>query len=338
MTKVAGQGFPTGITGVGKYFPEKVVTNHDLEKLVETDHDWIVDRTGIHERRFVEPGVASSDLAVHACQQALDMAGVEAAQLDGIILATVTPDMMFPSAGCTLQHKLGARRAWAFDLSAACSGWVYAAGVADSMIRSGAAQKIMVVGVDVMTSILDMTDRNTCILFGDGAGATLFERLPQGSEGMLAYELGADGGGGGFLYMPAGGSAKPASAETVANREHSVIQDGPSVFRAAVEGMARVTLNVLDQAGATGDDVALFVPHQANMRIIDYAARKAKLDKDKVMVTIDRFGNTTAATIPTSLCIAHEEGRLAKGDLVLASTFGAGFTWGGAAFRWILGG
>ncbi len=337
MTQTRGQGFESGITGVGKYFPDRAVTNHDLEKIVDTNHDWIVERTGIHERRFADPGVTSTDLAVHACRQALDMAGVKADELDGIIVATVTPDMMFPSSGCVLQQKLGAGRCWAFDLSAACSGWVYAASVADSMIRSGAARRVMVVGVDVMTSIIDMTDRNTCILFGDGAGATLFERLPEGEEGMLALELGADGSGGEFLYMAAGGSAKPASAETVANREHYVVQDGQSVFRAAVQGMAQVTLNVLDQAGVTAEEVALFVPHQANLRIINYAAKKAKLAPEKVMVTIDRFGNTTAATIPSSLCIAHEEGRLAKGDLVLATTFGAGFTWGGAVLRWVLG-
>ncbi len=324
-----------GITGVGKYFPEKVVTNHDLEKIVDTNHDWIVERTGIHERRFSEPGTGASDLALPACRDALAMAGVEAGAIDGVLMATITPDMIFPPGACVLQDKLGAKNAWAFDLSAACSGWVYAAGVADSMIRSGFARRILVVGVDVMTAILDMQDRNTCVLFGDGAGATLFERLPDGDEtGFLDIELGADGSGGPCLYMPAGGSLKPASAETVANREHSIVQDGQSVFRAAVDGMAAVTLRVLERVGATGADVKLFVPHQANLRIIEYARRKAKLEPEQVMVTIDRYGNTTAATIPTALCLAQEEGRLDRGDLVLTSTFGAGFTWGGAALRW----
>ena len=326
----------SGITGVGKNFPEREVTNHDLEKIVDTDHDWIVERTGIHSRRFSEPGTGASELALPAARQALEMAGVEPDELDGIIMATITPDMIFPPGACSLQQKLGTRNCFAFDLSAACSGWVYAASVADSMIRSGAASKILVVGVDVMTAVMDMTDRNTCVLFGDGAGATLFERLPEGQEGMLDVEIGADGEGGEFLYMPAGGSLKPASEETVAKREHSIYQDGQNVFRAAVDGMSRVTLDILERIGATGEEVDLFVPHQANARIIEYARRKAKLAPEKVMLTIDRFGNTTAATIPTSLCIAQEEGKLERGSLVLISTFGAGFTWGGAALRWAI--
>ena len=260
MTNTAESRIHSGITGVGKYFPDRVVTNHDLEKIVETNHEWIVERTGIHERRFVEPGTGASDLAVPAAQQALEMAGVDPAELDGILVATITPDMIFPSGSCVIQHKLGATKAWAMDLSAACSGWVYAAGVADSMIRSGAAEKIMVIGVDIMTAIMDMEDRNTCVLFGDGAGATLFERLPEGQEGVLYTELGADGSGGPALHMAAGGSLKPASAETVANREHSIFQDGQAVFRAAVEGMASVTLRALNEIGMKGEDVALFVP------------------------------------------------------------------------------
>ena len=326
----------SGITGVGKYFPEREVSNHDLEKIVDTNHDWIVERTGIETRRFVEPGVGASDLALPASQQALAMAGVQPEEIDGIIMATITPDMVFPSGACTLQHKLGAKKAWAFDLNAACSGWVYAAAQADAMIRAGMARRVLVVGVDVMTSILDMGDRNTCVLFGDGAGATLFERMPEGEEGMLDIELGADGSGGEFLYMPAGGSLKPATHETVEKKEHSVVQDGQNVFRAAVDGMSRVTLDVLERIGKTGEDVDLFVPHQANARIIEYARRKAKMAPEKVMLTIDRFGNTTAATIPSSLCIAKEEGKLHRGSLVLISTFGAGFTWGGAAIRWTI--
>jgi len=326
----------SGITGVGKYFPEREVSNHDLEKIVDTNDEWIRDRTGIASRRFADPGTGASDLALPASQQALEMAGVAPDEVDGIIMATITPDMVFPSGSCVLQQKLGAKRSWAYDLSAACSGWVYAAAQADSMIRAGMAEKILVVGVDVMTSILNMKDRNTCVLFGDGAGATLFERMPDGEEGLLDIEIGADGAGGEFLYMAAGGSLKPASAETIANDQHSVVQDGQNVFRAAVEGMSRVTLDVLKRIGKTGDDVDLFVPHQANARIIEYARRKAKLDPEKVMLTIDRFGNTTAATIPTSLCIAMEEDKLKRGSLVLISTFGAGFTWGGAALRWTI--
>jgi len=326
-----------GITGVGKYFPENVVTNHDLEKIVDTDHDWIVERTGIHERHFCEPGTGASDLADPASRQALEMAGVDPAEIDGVIVATITPDMLFPNASALLQNRIGAKNAWACDVSAACSGWVYAASMAHGMIAAGTARRILVVGVDVMTSILNMKDRNTCILFGDGAGATLFERMPEGEEGVLSLELGADGAGGKFLYQPAGGSLKPASAESVANDEHYVVQDGKAVFRAAVDGMARVTLQVLEQAGAKGEDVALFVPHQANLRIIEYARRKAKMKPEQVMITIDRFGNTTAGTIPSSLALAHEEGKLKRGDLVVTSTFGAGFTWGAMALRWSIG-
>jgi 3-oxoacyl-[acyl-carrier-protein] synthase-3 len=323
-----------GITGVGKYFPDKVVTNHDLAKIVDTNHDWIVERTGIHTRRFVEKGTGASDLAAPACKQALEMAGVDASELDGLIVATITPDMLFPNASALLGDKIGANGAFACDVSAACSGWVYAASLAHGMIASGTAKKVMVVGVDIMSVLIDMEDRNTCVLFGDGAGATLFERLPEGQEGVLALELGADGSGAEFLYQPAGGSVKPPSIESVQNKEHYVVQDGQSVFKAAVEGMARVTKNVLEKANEKGENVALFVPHQANLRIIEYARRKAKMDPSKVMITIDRYGNTTAATIPSSLAVAQEEGRLKKGDLVMTSTFGAGFTWGAMALRW----
>ncbi len=323
-----------GITGVGKFFPENVVTNHDMEKRVKTNHDWIVDRTGIHERRFAEPGTGASDLAMPAIQQAMDMAGAKPDEIDCIICCTITPDTVFPSASCLIQEKMGATNAWAFDLSAACSGWVYGMVVADSLIRAGSHRKVMVVGVDVMTAILNMNDRNTCVLFGDGAGATLVERLPDGEVGIMDSVLGSDGAGGKHLYMPAGGSVRPASHETVEAGEHYVVQEGKAVFRAAVDGMAKISLEVLERIGATGDDVDLFVPHQANLRIIDYARKKAKLPMSKVMVTIDKYGNTTAGTIPTSLRIAAEEKRVKKGDMVLISTFGAGFTWGASALRW----
>ena len=323
-----------GITGVGKYFPERVVTNHDLAKIVDTNHDWIVERTGIHTRHFIEKGMGSSDLAAPACRQALEMAGCDPGELDGIIVATITPDMLFPNASALLGHKIGANGAFACDVSAACSGWVYAASLAHGMIAAGTAKKIMVVGVDVMSGLIDMQDRNTCVLFGDGAGATLFERLPEGEEGVMALEIGADGAGGDYLYQPAGGSVKPPTIETVENREHYVVQDGQSVFKAAVEGMAKVTLSVLKKAGTEGSDVALFVPHQANLRIIEYTRRKAKMKPEQVMITIDRYGNTTAATIPSSLAVAQEEGKLKKGDIVMTSTFGAGFTWGAMALRW----
>ena len=324
-----------GITGIGKYFPERVVTNHDLERLVDTSDAWIRERTGIVERHFVAPGQATSDLALPACRQALAMAKVEPGEVDCLIVATVTPDSMFPSSACTLQHQLGAKRAWAFDLSGACSGWIYALATADAMIRSGMQKKVLVVGADVMSSILNMNDRNTCVLFGDGAGAALVEPLPEGQAGILGHELGADGEGGQWLYMVAGGSRKPASHETVELRQHTVVQQGKEVFKAAVEGMADISLRLLDRLNLTPDDVTLFVPHQANLRIIEYARKKAGLPMDKVMVTIDKYGNTTAATIPSSLRIAAEQGRLREGDLVLLATFGAGFTWGATALRWV---
>lgn len=327
--------FQAGITGLGRFFPERVVTNDDLARLVDTNDEWIRTRTGIAERRFVEPGVGASDLALPASRQALEMAGVAPEELDCIIFATVTPDNMFPSAACSLQHKLGAKKAWVFDLSAACSGWVYALANADALVRSGVCAKVLVVGADVMTSILNMADRNTCVLFGDGAGVAVVERLPEGQDGILGHELGSDGSGGEFLYMPAGGSVRPASHETVELKQHAVVQEGQQVFKAAVEGMADISVKLLDRLGLTGEDVALFVPHQANLRIIDYARKRAGLSMDQVMVTIDRFGNTTAATIPTSLRIAAEEGRLKRGDLVLLATFGAGFTWGASALRWV---
>jgi 3-oxoacyl-[acyl-carrier-protein] synthase-3 len=323
-----------GITGLGKYFPERVVDNHYMESIVDTSDQWIVERTGIHERRFAEPGTPASALSLPAARQALEMAQVEPDQVDCIIVCTITPDHLFPSTACTLQEQLGATRAWAFDLSGACSGWVYGLAIADNLIRSGTHERVLVVGADVMTSILDMRDRNTCVLFGDGAGAALLERLPAGQAGILGHVLGADGSGGKYLYMTAGGSAKPASHETVERREHFVVQEGKPVFKAAVAGMAQITVDLLDHLGLTGADVDLFVPHQANLRIIEAARRRADLAPETVMITIDRFGNTTAGTIPTSLRMAAEEGRVKEGDLVLVSTFGAGFTWGASAFLW----
>jgi 3-oxoacyl-[acyl-carrier-protein] synthase-3 len=242
---------------------------------------------------------------------------------------------MFPSPACTLQARLNAKRAWAFDLSAACSGWVYALATADALVRSGMQRKVLVVGSDIMTSILNMNDRNTCVLFGDGAGAALVEPLPSGQMGILGHELGADGNGGQWLHMIAGGSRTPASHESVELRQHTVVQHGKEVFKAAVEGMADISLKLLERLGMGAEDVALFVPHQANLRIIEYARKKAGLPMEKVMVTIDKYGNTTAGTIPSSLRIAAEQGRVKQGDLVLIATFGAGFTWGASALRWV---
>jgi 3-oxoacyl-[acyl-carrier-protein] synthase-3 len=292
-----------GITGVGMAFPEKVLTNHDLEKMVETDDQWIVERTGIKERRIAEPGTPASDLGVPAAQQALDMAGISAEEIDCLIVATVTPDMLFPTTACVLQEKIGAKNAWAFDLLGACSGYLYALSVADGLIRSGMHEKVLVVGAEIMSSIIDWEDRNTCILFGDGAGATVVQKLDEGRDGILEWEMGADGGGGKYLYMPAGGSLMPASQKTIDEKMHTVVQDGKNVFRFAVEGMARVSQSVLEKAGYAGTDV----------------------------------GNTTSATIPTALRIAHEEKTIKPDDLLLFATFGAGFTWGASLLRWTPG-
>jgi 3-oxoacyl-[acyl-carrier-protein] synthase-3 len=323
-----------GITGVGMAFPERLLTNADLERMVDTTDAWIVERTGIRERHLVEPGTPASALAEPAARQALEMAQVDAGEIDCIIVPTVTPDTIFPATACILQDKIGAKRAWAFDLLGACSGYVYAVSLADALIRCGKHDKVLVVGAEIMSCIVNWTDRNTCVLFGDGAGATVVERLPDGVEGILDWVNGTDGSGAPYLHQAAGGSAKPASHETVDRYEHTIWQDGKIVFKKAVEGMANVSLEVLQKIGASTDEVDLFIPHQANLRIIDYVRKKLGLPEEKVVVTIDRYGNTTSATIPSAMRIAHEDGRLRAGHLLVIATFGAGFTWGAAALRW----
>jgi 3-oxoacyl-[acyl-carrier-protein] synthase-3 len=323
-----------GITGVGMYFPEKVLTNADLERMVDTDDQWIVERTGIRERHLVEPGTPASDLGAPAARQALEMAGVDPMDVGCIIVPTVTPDMIFPATSCVIQEKIGAKNAWAFDLLGACSGYVYSLALADSLIRSGSHETVLVVGAEVMSSIVDWKDRNTCILFGDGAAATVVQRLPEGVEGILAWENGADGSGRELLKMEGGGSLHPPTHQTVDAGMHYIWQDGRAVFKHAVEGMASVSERVLEKAGLSGKDVDLFIPHQANLRIMDYARKKLGLPEERLMVTIDRYGNTTSATIPSALRIAHDEGRIHAGDLLVFATFGAGFTWGACALRW----
>lgn len=322
------------ITGAGMYVPDKIVTNKDLEKLVETSDEWITERTGIRERHVVSEGEANSDLAVRAAQRALEKACTKAEELDLIIVATVTPDMMFPCTACVIQDKLGAKKAWGFDLSGACSGFLYALITAAQFIETGMYKKVLVIGSDVMTSIIDFEDRATCVLFGDGAGAVVLEPTEEEGIGILDSILAADGSGGTFLYMPAGGSRCPASIETVQNKMHYVHQDGRNVFKFAVRLMTDVSQEVLARNGFQTKDVKLYVPHQANMRIITAARDRLKLRDDQMAINIDRYANTTAATIPSCLAEAQDCGRLRKGDLVVLASFGAGFTWGSVLLTW----
>lgn len=324
---------PVGITATGQCFPPRVVTNDDLSKIMETNDEWIRSRTGIRERRWAEPGTGASQLGAPALQMALDNRGMKATELDLILVTTVTPDTLFPATACRIQEMVGATKAFGFDLNAACSGFLYALTTAASMVAAGAAQKVGVVGVDIMSTIINLEDRATSVLFGDGAGAVIVERVEEGL-GILDFEHRVDGSGGCFLYMPAGGSLKPATAETVAAKEHYIHQAGSEVFKNAVREMADNSKLLLDRNGFTGDDLKLFVPHQANIRIMDAAARRLDLDPARMMVNIDRYANTTTATIPTALHQAFEQNRMAKGDLVVLSAFGAGFTWGSTLLRW----
>jgi len=321
------------ITGVAGYVPPKVLTNAELEKMVATNDEWIRSRTGIRERHIAESGTASSHLATEAAQALLAQTNTDPADIEMIILASVTPDMMFPATACLVQDRIGAKKAWGFDLSAACSGFAYALTVGAQFVGSGAHKKVLVIGSDKMSSILDYTDRATCILFGDGAGAVLLEPA-SGNEGILDFEHDVDGSGGQFLYMPGGGSLHPATAETVGKKMHYVHQEGSQVFKYAARRMAEMSTKLLERNGFTKDDLALLVPHQANLRIIRAAQERLGVDDSKVLVNIDRYANTTAGTIPLGLCDAVEQGRLQKGDLVLIVTVGAGYTTGGVLLRW----
>ncbi|MGC1267462.1 MAG: beta-ketoacyl-ACP synthase III, partial [Candidatus Acidiferrum sp.] len=316
------------ITGVAGYVPPKVLTNADLEKMVATNDEWIRTRTGISERHAVEPGTATSHLATEAAKALLAKTKTDPADIDMIVLASVTPDMLFPATACLVQDRIGAKKAWGFDLSAACSGFAYALTVGAQFVGSGAHKKVMVIGSDTMTSILDYTDRATCVLFGDGAGAVLVEPSEPGG-GILDFMHDIDGTGGQYLYMPGGGSLNPASAETVQKRMHYVHQEGSQVFKYAVRRMAELAVTLLERNGFTSDDLALVVPHQANLRIIRAMQERLGIDDAKVMVNIDKLGNTTAGTIPLGLCDAVAQGRLHKGDLVLLVAVGAGYTTGG---------
>jgi 3-oxoacyl-[acyl-carrier-protein] synthase-3 len=321
------------ITGVAGYLPPKVLTNADLEKMVATSDEWIRSRTGILERHIAEKGTASSHLATEATKALLAKTNTNPADIELIIVASVTPDMMFPATACLVQDRIGAKKAWGFDLSAACSGFAYALTVGAQFVGSGAHKKVLVIGSDAMSTILDYTDRATCILFGDGAGAVLLEPANDG-EGILDFEHDVDGSGGQFLYMPGGGSLHPATAETVEKKMHFVHQEGSQVFKYAARRMAEMSTRLLERNGFTKDDLALLVPHQANLRIIRAAQERLGVDDSKVLVNIDRYANTTAGTIPLGLCDGVEQGRLRKGDLVLIVTVGAGYTTGGVLIRW----
>ena len=322
------------ISALGTYVPPRLLTNADLEKMVDTNDEWILTRVGIRERHIVEKGVATSDLAVEAARKCLAERGIGPEEIEVIIVATVTPDMLFPATACLVQHKLGATGAWGFDLSAACSGFVYAVQVGAKLIESGAHKKVLVIGADVMSSILDYTDRATCILFGDGAGAVLIEPAEEGQVGLIGYAHEIDGSGGNSLYMPGGGSLHPTSAETVANKMHFVHQEGQAVFKFAVRKMVEASEKVLAANGYSAADIKLLIPHQANKRIIDATVERLGLSQEQVIINIDRFGNTTAATIPLAMQTAREENRLKKGDLVLLASVGAGYTVGTCLLRW----
>jgi 3-oxoacyl-[acyl-carrier-protein] synthase III len=322
------------ITGVSGYVPPRVVTNADMEKLVDTTDAWIQERTGIRERHVADKGVAASDLATAAARQVLALRNVPASDIDLIVVASVTPDMMFPATACLVQNNLGATNAWGFDLSAACSGFLYALTVGAQFVGAGTQKKALVIGSDVMTSILDFQDRATCVLFGDGAGAVLLEPAENENEGILDFVHDVDGAGGKFLFMPGGGSLHPASYETVEKKMHCVHQEGAQVFKYAVRRMAELACEMLQRNGFSSKDLALVVPHQANLRIIRAMQERLGVSDSKVMVNIDRYGNTTAGTIPLGLRDAVEQGRLKKGDLVLLVAVGAGYTAGAVLLRW----
>jgi len=320
------------ITAVGGYVPEDKLTNFDLEKMVDTNDEWIRTRTGVSERRILKgEGKATSDLVVPAVRQLCEKRGISPEEIDCLIVGTVTPDMVFPATANIVCHKLGAKNAWGFDVSAACSGFLYTLTLGASLIESGRYKKVVVVGADKMSAIVDYTDRATCIIFGDGAGAVLLEPNHEG-YGILDSILKSDGSGGQFLHMKAGGSLKPASLETVNAKEHFIYQEGQAVFKFAVKGMADVSAELLERNKLTGDDIAWLVPHQANLRIIDATANRMGLSKEKVMVNIQKYGNTTAATIP--LCLWEWRQQLNKGDNIVLAAFGGGFTWGATLVKW----
>ena len=330
---MTGHAPRVGIIGTGSHLPPQILDNHALAERYGCSEDWILSRTGIRERRFVEPGTGASDLGVEAARRALESAGIGPGDIDLLVCATYTPDMAFPSTACLIQEKLGAKPAAAFDLQAACSGFVYALVTAAQFVLASGIKHALVVASDVNSSIVDPEDRKVTPLFGDGAGAVVVSKVNHGT-GMLSWHLGADGGGGGLFYMPAGGSRRPATAETVAGREHYIRMDGPSLFRFGVEAMVQASRTALQGAGLGVDDVDLFIPHQANLRIISAGLDRLGIPESKTLITLDRLANTAAATIPIALDQAVRDGRLVPGMTVLLTGFGAGLTWGASVLRW----
>jgi len=326
------------ITGVAGFLPPRVMTNDDLAKIVETSDEWIRTRTGIRQRHVVDKGMATSHLATEAAKLVLAKTNTDPSEIGMIVVASVTPDMLFPATACLVQDRIGAKKAWGFDLSAACSGFAYALTVGAQFVACGAHKKVLAIGSDTMTSILNYEDRSTCVLFGDGAGAVLLEPADDGPlgqlEGILDFEHDIDGSGGQFLYMPGGGSLNPPTHETVDKKMHYVHQEGSAVFKYAVRRMADLAAHIVERNGLTGEDLALVVPHQANLRIIRAMQERLDLPDDKVMVNIDRYGNTTGGTIPLGLRDAIDQNKLKKGDLVLLMAVGAGYTTGSVLLRW----
>ena len=321
------------ITSIAHYLPPDVYTNEHFAGYLETTHEWIMARTGISEIRFLKEG-ATSDMIVPAAIECIERRGIDKNEIDCILVATVTPDHNFPSTAALVQHKLGIKGCWGFDISAACSGFVFALATAASLVNSGAAKKVLLCGSDKMSSIVDFSDRSQAILFGDGAGVCIIEKSDNPEYGILDQLLYIDGNGGQYLHQKAGGSAKPASHETVDNKEHFIYQDGQAVFKAAVVGMADVSTEIMNKNNLTADDVTWLVPHQANLRIISATANRMGIGSDKVMINIDKYGNTTAGTIPICISEWHSKGLVKEGDNLILSSFGAGFTWGAIYLKW----
>ena len=322
------------ITALGTYVPPQVLTNQDLEKMVDTNDQWIMDRTGIRERHVLAKGQGTSDMCVEAAKKCLAARGIEPSEVEVIIVGTVTPDMMFPSTACLVQNKIGAKGAWGFDVSAGCSGFVFALQAGVKMVESGAHSKVLVCGADANTRMTDYTDRATCVLFGDGGGAVLLEPAEEGEIGMIDFVHEIDGSGGVSLNLPAGGSLNPTTHETIDKGMHFIHQDGQAVYKFAVRKMAEATTKLLERNGVTGADLGCFIPHQANKRIITATADRLGMDPERVIINIEKYGNTSAGTIPLAMETAIEQGKLKKGDLVLLAAVGAGFTVGTALLRW----
>jgi 3-oxoacyl-[acyl-carrier-protein] synthase-3 len=322
------------ISALGTYAPPQVLTNHDLEKMVDTSDEWILTRTGIRERHVLDKGKGVSEIGVQAAKKVLKQRGIDASEIEAIIVGTVTPDMMFPSTACLVQDRIGAKGAWGFDLSAGCSGFVFALQTAAKLVESGAHSKVLVIGADANTRMTDYTDRATCVLFGDGGGAVLVEPCEEGEIGFIDFVHEIDGSGGDSLNLKGGGSLNPSTHETVDKKWHYIYQDGPAVFKFAVRKMAETTLKVLERNGVTGADLGCFIPHQANKRIITATADRLGMPEDRVIINIEQYGNTSSGTIPLAMETAIEQGKLKKGDLVLLGAMGAGFTVGAALLRW----